>query len=86
MYSADLMESALKFAKSQGYSIRYEWFGGNGGGSCEISGKKWMFIDLALNTVDQCDLVIQCLQADKAIQTSPIPAPLRKYLAQDKAA
>lgn len=80
MYSNEFMREALAFAKSLGYGIRYEWFGGSGGGSCEFNGSKWIYIDLALNAVDQCDQLIHCLRHDSQLSNVTIPAMLQRHL------
>ncbi len=64
MHTFELFNEALSLATSMGYSIRHEWLGGGSGGSCEIAGKRWLFIDLSLNPLEQLDQVVRALQAD----------------------
>lgn len=80
MHTVELLELAVKTAESMGYGIRYEWLGGSGGGACEFSGKKWVFIDLALNAVEQLDQVSEALKADPAIYAIALPPALRRQL------
>lgn len=81
MHTVELLEQSLALAERLGYSIRHEWLGGTGGGACEFGGKKWIFVDLALNVVEQLDQVTEALQADPALHLVEIPlamqAPLR---------
>lgn len=48
-------EKLIELAQQLGYQIRYDYFGGTGGGFCQVNGKKWLFIDLALNGVEQLE-------------------------------
>lgn len=49
------------------YSVRHEWLGGSGGGACEFSGRKWIFVDLALSIDEQLEQLMLALRADPAI-------------------
>jgi hypothetical protein len=80
MHTVELLEQALKVSEQLGYGIRHEWLGGSGGGACEFAGKKWIFVDLALNAVEQLDQVAKALLADPAIHTIPLSPQLRKLL------
>lgn len=51
------LELALERARQAGYQVRFEYFGGTGGGICEFAGRKVMFVDLALSTVQQLERV-----------------------------
>ena len=73
MHTVELLARTLEFAESIGYEIRQEYLGGVGGGACEFSGRKWIFVDLALNAADQLDEVVRALQEDPAAATLPIP-------------
>ncbi len=67
MHTVELLEQSLELAEQLGYKIRQEWLGGTGGGACEFSGQKWIFVDLALNTVEQLDQVSSALRDDPGI-------------------
>ncbi len=69
MGTIELMEQAIAAAESIGYGIRHEYLGGVGGGACEIGGRKWIFIDLAMSTFDQLAQVVDALRADPATLT-----------------
>ena len=55
MHTIDLLAEATALAESLGYGIRQEWLGGAAGGACEIAGRRWLFIDMALNPVEQLE-------------------------------
>lgn len=80
MHTVDALEQAIEFAERLGYRIRQEWLGGTGGGACEFSGQKWIFIDLALSVVEQLEQVITALRDDPSLPLFPPPAALRKLL------
>jgi hypothetical protein len=80
MHTVELLEQALAVAEQLGYHVRHEWLGGSGGGACEFAGKKWLFVDLARNPVEQLDQVAAALLADPAIYTVDLSPALRKLL------
>jgi hypothetical protein len=86
MHTVELLEQALQVADQLGYSIRHEWLGGAGGGACEIRGRKWLFVDLALNAVEQLEQVAAVLQADAAVYTVELPPAMRRLLGIRKSA
>ena len=86
MHTADLLEEALKVAKSLGFSIRHEWLDGSGGGGCEIHGQRWIFVDLALGTAEQLAQVTEAISQDAQTATLPIQPELRNQLKLRKSA
>ena len=80
MHTVELLDEALGISRRLGYGIRHEWLGGSTGGSCEIAGQKWMFVDLALSPLEQLDQVVQSLKFDAEIHTVPMSAHLRELL------
>ena len=80
MHTVELREQALAVAEQLGYDIRQEWMGGSGGGQCEFAGRKWIFIDLALNAAEQLEQIAEALRAEPAIHTLALTPPLRKLL------
>ena len=86
MHTVELLEQALALAEALGYQIRQEWLDGGGGGVCEIAGKKWVFIDLALGTADQLDELIEGLREDPDLGNAEIPAALAPLMRPRRAA
>ena len=78
MHTFELLHQATEIARTMGYEIREEWLGGAGGGSCEFGGKKWIFLDIAHNPLEQLEKVADVICQDPAIQLIELPAPLRK--------
>jgi len=67
MHTVELLDQCCEIAQQLGYQIRHEWLGGSGGGACEFAGRKWIFIDLALNADEQLEQVADVLRADPAV-------------------
>jgi hypothetical protein len=86
MHTVELLEQAIGVAEQLGYQVRQEWLGGSGGGGCEFAGRKWIFIDLSLSTVEQLDQVTETLRADPGLTTVELPSPTRRLLRQRRAA
>jgi hypothetical protein len=86
MHTVELLEEALALATQLGYATRHEWLGGAGGGACEFAGRKWVFVDLALNATEQLEQVAEALRNDPAIHTIRLNPPLKKLLRIHKAA
>lgn len=80
MHTVDLLDAALAAAAQLGYGVRQEWLGGNGGGGCEIKGRKWIFLDLALSTAEQLDQVLDVLRRDPDIVKLPLTTDLARRL------
>ncbi|HUY33211.1 MAG TPA: hypothetical protein VMV69_10555 [Pirellulales bacterium] len=86
MHTVDLLEQALRAATQLGYGVRQEWLGGSGGGSCEIKGRKWIFLDLALSLPDQLEQVAEALRREPAAACLPLTPALGRLVAPRKAA
>jgi hypothetical protein len=80
MHTVELLEQSLELAERMGYRIRQEWLGGTGGGACEFSGQKWLFVDLALNAVEQLDQVSSALRDDPGIYLVSMNAEMQRLL------
>jgi hypothetical protein len=80
MHTVELLEQAATAAEQLGYHVRHEWLGGSGGGACQFAGKKWLFVDLALNAVEQLEQVRKALAADPAVYSLDVSPPLKKLL------
>ena len=86
MHSVELLEQALAAAKSLGYGIRHEYLGDIGGAACEIAGRKWLFVDLALNTSEQLGEVLEALRQDSGVDSIRLSAELAHALGVRRAA
>ena len=86
MHTIELFEQVLATANQLDYQIRYENLGGSGGGGCEFGGKKWLFVDLALSTIEQLEQVVEALRDDPAIREADVPPKIRETLGLSKAA
>ena len=80
MHTVEQLEHALALAEQLGYKIRQEWLGGMGGGACEFARQKWIFVDLALNTIEQLEQVKDALLADPAIYNAALSPVMRRML------
>ncbi len=86
MHTVELLEQALVTADKLGYKIRQEWLGGKGGGACEFGGQRWIFVDLALNSIEQLEQVTQALRDDPGIYSVNLTTSMRELLGIEKAA
>ena len=62
-------ERMIEIAERIGFRIRYDYFGGTGGGTCEFAGTKWLFLDLALSDHERCDVIVEALVSDPLLGT-----------------
>ena len=58
------VETWLERARRLGYQIRYDHFGGSGGGVCEFSGQKWVFLDVSLSAIEQLEMLEEEIPKD----------------------
>ena len=86
MHTVDLLEEALRAAEALGYRVRREWLGGVGGGSCEIKGRKHVFIDLSLSVPDQLQQALAVLHLEPRIAQVDVSPALRRQLNDRRAA
>ncbi len=80
MHTVELLDQALRTAEQLGYGIRQEWLGGAGGGACRFSGRKWIFVDLALNPVEQLDQVVRAIKDDPQLYGLELSAGMIRLL------
>ncbi len=80
MHTVELLEHALSVAEQLGYRVRQEWLGGTGGGACEFASQKWIFVDLALNSVEQLQQVRDALRSDPGVYTLDLSPAMRRLL------
>lgn len=86
MHTVELLEESLRVARQLGYQVRQEWLGGSGGGDCEIKGRRWLFLDLALSPAEQLELVLESLRRHSEAESLPMPPKLRQLVQKRKAA
>jgi hypothetical protein len=86
MHRVEMLEELLALAAQLGYTVRQEWLGGRGGGACEIAGRRYLFIDLALNVTEQLAQAAEALAEDPALVGRKLPAPLAAVLSRRRAA
>ncbi len=82
MHTVELFEHLVRVAGKLGYQVRHEYLGGVGGGRCEVGGKKCIFVDLALNSDEQLEQIVEALQEDPAIYTASLPEAVMHFLRQ----
>jgi hypothetical protein len=81
-----LLAHALDLAERLGYVVRQDWLEGNGGGGCELRGRKLLFIDLAAPPAEQFEMVLRVLRGELRAGELPMPQELRDVLRQRKSA
>jgi hypothetical protein len=69
MSTIEKIEQLVNIAEKLGYKVRYDYFGGTGGGICEFSNSKFLFIDLALTSAEQLDLLEKTLADEPLLST-----------------
>ena len=80
MHTVELLEQCCEVARQLGYQIRHEWLGGSGGGACEFGGRKWIFVDLALNADEQLVQVTAVLQQEPGLHLCHLSGALSRHL------
>jgi len=80
MHTVELLEQAVALATQLGYTIRQESLAGNGGGGCELKGRKLFFLDLDLGPEDQLEQVLETLRREPKALALPMPDALRRML------
>jgi hypothetical protein len=86
MHTVELVGEAIRVAEDLGYRIRQEWLGGLGGGTCEIRGRKSLFVDLAWGPAEQLEHLVETLRREPATAGVAMPRELRDLLAHRKSA
>lgn len=80
MHSAQLLQEALKLAHQLGYLVRDDYFGGSGGGACQLGGQKVLFLDLWLWPDEQLQRVVDVLSHEPAAEQLTTSDQLRQML------
>jgi len=86
MHTIELLQQCFEAARQLGYHVREEWLGGAGGGACEFAGRKWIFVDIALNADEKLEQIATALREDPGVHLLRLPHPLASYLHLRKAA
>jgi hypothetical protein len=86
MHTVEQLDQLVRLARELGYTVRQEWLGGEGGGVCELRGKKHIFIDLANSAAEQLDTVAAVLATDARLAKIAVTDELRDMLNLPKAA
>ncbi len=86
MHTVELVEQSIALAKRLGFEVRQDWFGGATGGACELKGRRWLFVDLALSPAEQLDQVLEALATLTDLEGASIAPELQKMLNLRKAA
>jgi hypothetical protein len=60
-----VLRRKLSELKRCGYRIRSEWLGGETGGTCEIAGVRWLFLDLSRSVDEQLEQVEDALHESR---------------------
>ena len=68
MHTVELLEKAIAEAQRRGFIVRQDWLSGSSAGACELKGRRWLLIDLALTPREQLDVV------QEALRQFPAPA------------
>jgi hypothetical protein len=85
MHTVELLEQAIALADQCGWTVRQDWFGGSAAGGCEVKGRRWIFIDLALSPREQLDQVLDALRSLPNLDQTTVPSPLQAPLGLRKA-
>lgn len=80
MSTIQQFDHLVEIAEQLGYRIRYDYFGGTGGGVCEFSGNKWLFLDLALTSAEQLELLQKTLANEPLLATINIAEEIKQDL------
>jgi hypothetical protein len=66
-------EGLIQRARELGLEIRYEHLDGRGGGICEFSGKRWLFVDLSISIEESWEQLHEAIQRIDASDTYRVP-------------
>ncbi len=69
MNAVEEFEYLIGIAQESGYRVRYDYFGGTGGGVCRFGGTQWLFVDLALSVTERLENLKTQLSADPSLDT-----------------
>ena len=70
MNAVEEFEYLIRIAQETGYKVRYDYFGGTGGGVCQFGGTQWLFVDLALSVTERLDKLKSQLSDDPLLDAN----------------
>lgn len=76
--TVDQVDAWTEVAQALGYTVRYDHFGGVGGGVCEFGGSRVLFLDVSLSSVEQLEQLEKSIGADPLIGTVELPEAIAK--------
>ena len=77
-----LLKTAIAFASEQGYQVRQEFMDSPTTGMCEYAGKKWIFLDLSQNSMEQLHDMGTALICQAGIPLCQLPIELQQHWQQ----
>jgi len=86
MHTVELYDAMKSFAETLGYQVREENLGGIGGGPCEVAGRKCLFVDITLSSIERLDEVVRGIASDPMIHTANPPREIQELLELRRAA
>ncbi len=86
MHTVELIDEAVRLAIQAGFSVRQEWLGGSTAGVCQVKGRPWIFVDLAMTPSEQLALLIDALAGHPRAGEMPMSRQLQKMLVLRKPA
>jgi len=81
MHTVELLELAIEAAERLNFRIRREWMGGAGGGTCQMKGQRWIFLDLAQDASEHLQLLLEVLRSEPAMANLQLDEELRAMVA-----
>lgn len=78
MSTIEQIEHFSRLATAAGYEVRHEYFGGTGGGVCEVAGRKILFLDLGLSSLDQLEKLNQIFSTEPVLAQANLSQVARK--------
>lgn len=56
------LDKKLDQIRNLGYEVHFDWFGGTGGGACQLGNRLCLFLDLAMGAEEHLAIVNDLLQ------------------------
>ncbi len=57
MNTVEALERKIEQVRQLGYEVHFDWFGGTGGGACQVGKRKCLFLDLAVGVIEHLAVV-----------------------------